>query len=66
MIVSIIEQLGYLGIAFLMALENIFPPLPSEAIMGAGALAVMQDRMGFWPLLVCGTLGTLAGNYAWF
>ena len=66
MIVSIIERLGYLGVAVLMALENIFPPLPSEAIMGAGALAVMQDRMSFWPLLVFGTLGTLAGNYAWF
>ena len=65
-IVSIIERLGYAGIAFLMALENIFPPLPSEAIMAAGALAVSQDRMGFWPLLIFGTIGTVAGNYAWF
>lgn len=66
MIVSIIERLGYLGIAILMALENIFPPLPSEAIMGAGALAVASDRMSFWPLLAFGTAGTVAGNYCWF
>lgn len=66
MIVSIIERLGYLGIAILMALENIFPPLPSEAIMGAGALAVVNDRMSFWPLLLYGTAGTVAGNYCWF
>ena len=66
MIVSIIERLGYLGIAVLMALENIFPPLPSEAIMGAGALAVANDRMAFWPLMIAGTIGTVAGNYAWF
>lgn len=65
-IVSIIEQLGYVGIAVLMALENIFPPLPSEAIMGAGALAVANDRMSFWPLLIFGTIGTVAGNYGWF
>ena len=52
LIVSIIERLGYLGVAILMALENIFPPLPSEAIMGAGALAVIEDRMRFWPLLI--------------
>ncbi|MEL7728431.1 DedA family protein [Citromicrobium bathyomarinum] len=65
-IVGIIERLGYLGIAILMALENIFPPLPSEAIMGAGALAVINDRMSFWPLLIFGTIGTVAGNYAWF
>ena len=66
MIVSIIERLGYLGIAFLMALENIFPPLPSEAIMGAGALAVVNGKMSFWPLLIFGTIGTVIGNYAWF
>ena len=66
MIVSIIERLGYLGIAVLLALENIFPPLPSEAIMGAGALAVANDRMAFWPLMIAGTIGTVAGNYAWF
>lgn len=65
-IVSLIEQLGYFGIAVLMALENIFPPLPSEAIMGAGALAVASGRMEFWPLVIFGTVGTVAGNYAWF
>ncbi len=27
------ESSGYAGIVFLMALENIFPPLPSELIM---------------------------------
>jgi len=49
-----------------MALENIFPPLPSEAIMGAGALAVVNGKMSFWPLLIFGTIGTVIGNYAWF
>ena len=49
-----------------MALENIFPPLPSEAIMGAGALSMENGGMQFWPLLIAGTLGTLAGNYMWY
>ena len=31
---------GYLGIFLLMALENIFPPIPSEVIMGLGGIAV--------------------------
>lgn len=65
-IVSIVERLGYFGIAVLMALENIFPPLPSEAIMGAGALAIENGRMSFWPLLIFATIGTVAGNYGWF
>ncbi|ANU08001.1 DedA family protein [Paraurantiacibacter namhicola] len=65
-IVSIVEQLGYVGIAVLMALENIFPPMPSEAIMGSAALAIHKGSMQFWPVMIAGTIGTLVGNYAWF
>ena len=57
---------GYWGIAFLMAIENIFPPIPSELIMGLGGVNVAQGRMGFWPLLFAGTVGSTAGNYVWF
>jgi membrane protein DedA with SNARE-associated domain len=32
-VLSIMEQLGYLGIALLMFLDNVFPPVPSEIIM---------------------------------
>lgn len=66
LIVEIITQLGYFGIFILMILENLFPPMPSEAIMGAGALAIYRGEMAFWPLMIVGTLGTLIGNYAWF
>ncbi len=57
---------GYWGIFFLMAAENIFPPIPSELIMGLGGINVATGRMLFWPLLVAGSLGSTAGNYAWF
>jgi len=65
-IIQLIEGGGYLGIAVLMALENIFPPLPSEVIMGVAGVAVHQGRMGFWPVLIWGTVGATIGNYAWF
>ena len=65
-IVSLVEQMGLLGIAILMALENIFPPMPSEAVMGAAALAIDRGTYSFWSVLIAGTLGTLVGNYAWF
>ncbi len=66
LIVEIISRLGYVGIAILMVLENIFPPMPSEAIMGASALAIERGRLEFWPVMIAGTIGTLIGNYAWF
>lgn len=65
-IIRLIEQGGYWGIAFLMALENIFPPIPSEVIMGVGGVAVARGTMAFWPLLIAGTVGSTLGNYAWF
>ena len=65
-IINAIEQAGYLGILVLMALENIFPPMPSEVIMGIGGLLVSQGKMEFWPLLIAGTIGSTLGNYAWY
>ena len=65
-IIRLIEQGGYWGIALLMAIENIFPPIPSEVIMGVGGIAVARGTMEFWPLLAAGTIGSTLGNYAWF
>ena len=65
-IIRLIEQGGYWGIALLMALENVFPPIPSELIMGIGGLAVARGTMAFWPLLLAGTVGSTLGNYVWF
>lgn len=65
-IYEIVRQGGYLGITFLMALENIVPPIPSEFIMGLGGIAVARGDMSFWPLLFWGTMGATLGNYALF
>lgn len=65
-ILEVIRQGGYLGIFLLMALENVFPPVPSEVIMGAGGVLVARGQMSFAPLLIIGTAGTLAGNLFWY
>ena len=65
-IIHLIEQGGYWGIALLMFIENVFPPIPSELIMGAGGIALARGTMTFWPLLIAGTLGSTLGNYLWF
>lgn len=63
---EVIRQGGYFGIMFLMALENIIPPIPSEVIMGLGGIAVARGAMQFWPLLFWGTVGSTIGNYVLF
>lgn len=65
-ILDTIARGGYIGIFVLMALENIFPPIPSEVIMGFGGIASARGRFGFWPLILVATAGTTAGNYFWY
>ncbi|MCC2975107.1 DedA family protein [Sphingomonas sp. PL-96] len=57
---------GYFGIALLMALENVVPPVPSEVIMGLGGMAVARGTMSMVPLVLWGTVGSVAGNYFWY
>lgn len=65
-IIWLIDQGGYWGIFLLMFVENIFPPIPSEVIMGLGGVAMARGKMEFWPLLAAGTIGSTLGNYVWF
>lgn len=58
-IISIMEQLGYFGIALLMFLDNVFPPVPSEIIMPSAGFAASQGQLSFIGVIVAGSLGSL-------
>jgi membrane protein DedA with SNARE-associated domain len=49
-----------------MILENVIPPVPSEAIMSMGGIAVAKGEMNFAALIAVGTAGTLLGNLMWW
>jgi membrane protein DedA with SNARE-associated domain len=66
LIIDLIAWGGYLGIFLLMAAENVFPPIPSEVIMGLGGMAVARGQMAIVPLILWGTVGTVVGNYFWY
>jgi membrane protein DedA with SNARE-associated domain len=57
---------GYWGVFFLMMLENVVPPVPSEAIMSIGGIAVAKGQMNFALLVFAGTMGTVIGNLFWW
>lgn len=65
-ITSIINSLGYLGIALLMFLENIFPPIPSEVIMPLAGFTATQGKLKFAYMVVAGTVGSLVGALLWY
>jgi len=65
-VVRLIEQSGYLGVGFLMFLETIFPPIPSEVIMPVAGVAAAQGKLGFIPVVASGTAGAMLGNTVWY
>lgn len=58
-IISIMEQLGYLGIALLMFLDNVFPPIPSEIIMPSAGYSASQGELLFVGVVIAGCFGSL-------
>jgi len=65
-IAALIERIGPLGVALLMFLENVFPPIPSELIMPLAGFNAAQGRMSLWETLLAGTAGSLAGTSVWY
>ena len=65
-ITNTISSLGYVGIAFLMALENIIPPIPSELIMPLAGFTVTQGKMNFILVIIAGTIGSVVGTMPWY
>src|SRR5678815_462034 len=65
-VVRLIEQSGYLGVGFLMFLETLFPPIPSEVIMPVAGIATAQGKMNFAATVAAGTAGAMLGNVFWY
>ncbi|HIQ94872.1 TPA: DedA family protein [Candidatus Ventrenecus stercoripullorum] len=63
-IVEIMNQFGYLGIFLLIAIENIFPPIPSEVILLFGGFMSTYTNMHIVGIIIASTLGSLVGAYA--
>lgn len=58
---NLIGSAGYLGIALLMAIENVVLPLPSELIMPLAGFAAELGRLSLWGVIVAGTVGSTIG-----
>ncbi|MDQ3130857.1 MAG: DedA family protein [Acidobacteriota bacterium] len=58
---SLINSGGYFGIVFLMFVENVFPPIPSEFIMPLAGFMVTQGKFSLVGIIIAGTLGSVIG-----
>lgn len=62
-VTDVIDAIGYLGVAFLVALENVFPPIPSEVVLPAAGFTSANGDSNLVGMVVAATLGSLVG--AW-
>ena len=65
-ILDLVASGGYWGVLLLMALENVFPPIPSELIMGLAGIEAGKGNFNLWLMILAGTVGSVAGNYFWY
>lgn len=60
-VINIMNQYGYVGIALLIAIENLFPPIPSELILTFGGFMTTYTSMNIWIVALSATIGSVAG-----
>lgn len=66
------QLLGYPGLALVMFLENVFPPIPSEIVLPvAGTLTVSADpsvapKFNIVSVILWATLGSFLGAWIWY
>lgn len=58
---DVIEQLGYLGVALLVVLENVFPPIPSEIVLPFAGFVAQQGSDSVVLMILAATVGSVIG-----
>ncbi|MGW9111600.1 DedA family protein [Microbacterium sp. NPDC055683] len=71
-VVGLMDVIGPYGAGVAIAAENLFPPLPSEAILPMAGLAASRGSFALWEAILWTTVGSLLGALllygigAWF
>ena len=63
-LVWLMENLGAPGAGIAIALENLFPPLPSEVVLPLAGFTASRGSMDLLDALVWTTLGSVSGALA--
>lgn len=60
-IINIINKFGYIGILLLIAIENIFPPIPSEIILTFSGFIAKSAKLNLFLIIIYSTIGSVIG-----
>lgn len=62
-VISVVESLGYVGVALMVAVENVFPPIPSEVVLPLAGFVAVQGEATFVGMVAAATVGSMIGAY---
>lgn len=62
-VTSVVETLGYGGVAFLVALENLFPPIPSEVVLPLAGFVASGGDASLVGMIIAATIGSMVGAF---
>ncbi|MBB3104923.1 DedA family protein [Azomonas macrocytogenes] len=65
-LVEVVNEMGYVGIIFLMFMENLFPPIPSEVIMPLAGFSAANGDLHIILVILSGTFGSVLGALPWY
>lgn len=63
-VTAVVERFGYAGLAFLVALENLVPPIPSEVVLPLAGFAASRGTLTYFGAVLAATTGSVVGALA--
>lgn len=60
-VADVLASLGVVGVGLLTAIENLFPPIPSEVVLPLAGYLAAQGRIHLVGAIISSTLGSLLG-----
>ena len=60
-VTDVIDKLGYVGVALLVALENLFPPIPSEIVLPFAGFVARDGGATLLGMIIAATIGSTVG-----
>lgn len=58
---GVVDRLGELGLLLLVAVENVFPPIPSEPVLTLAGVLAAQGRLSLTLVVLGSTAGSVLG-----
>ncbi|WP_231640820.1 DedA family protein [Nocardiopsis sp. NRRL B-16309] len=65
-VISLISTLGEVGVGLALAIETLFPPVPSELVLPVAGYLAYAGEMNFALALFCATVGAMVGAWIFY